>query len=276
MLAASGISDGRITPAGLRWLMEQCLEAGNADASLPGLKNDRRAVIGGGLPILYTLATHFGIAELKPARGALRQGVIFDLPRARRPSVVPAARTCATPRCASCSGASRSTSRRRDGSRARARPARQRSRRRKPRGARELAWAAALHEAGMMISHHDHHRHSAYLLAHVDAAGFSQSQLRRIGDLVLGQRGGLRKMEATLQDSTSRCTCSACAWRSSSATPATTPPPRRSACAPTPARRGRLRRGLGRVNPRAVHLLRDETDAWAKTGLALAPRLDVG
>ena len=51
-----------------------------------------------------------------------------------------------------------------------------------------------------MISHHDHHRHSAYLLAHVDAAGFSQSQLRRIGDLVLGQRGGLRKMEAALQD----------------------------------------------------------------------------
>ena len=51
-----------------------------------------------------------------------------------------------------------------------------------------------------MISHHDHHRHSAYLLAHVDAAGFSQSQLRRIGNLVLGQRGGLRKMEAALQD----------------------------------------------------------------------------
>ena len=47
-----------------------------------------------------------------------------------------------------------------------------------------------------MVSHHDHHRHSAYLLAHVDAPGFSQSQLRRIGDLVLGQRGGLRKIEA--------------------------------------------------------------------------------
>ena len=111
VLAASSISDGRVTPAGLRWLMEQCLEAGNADKlSLPGLKNDRRAVIGGGLAILYTLATHFGIAELKPARGALRQGVIFDL-AARQ-----AARTCATPRCASCSGASTSISPRRAGS----------------------------------------------------------------------------------------------------------------------------------------------------------------
>ena len=50
----------------------------------------------------------------------------------------------------------------------------------------------------MMVSHHDHHRHSAYLLAHVDAPGFSQSQQRRIGELVLGQRGGLRKLEARL------------------------------------------------------------------------------
>ena len=80
MLAANGVSDGRITPAGLRWLMERCLEAGSVDRlALAGLKDDRRAVIGGGLSILYTLATHFGIDELKPARGALRQGVIFDL-----------------------------------------------------------------------------------------------------------------------------------------------------------------------------------------------------
>ena len=49
-----------------------------------------------------------------------------------------------------------------------------------------------------MVSHHDHHRHSAYLMAHVDAPGFSQSQQRRIADLVLGQRGGLRKLETAL------------------------------------------------------------------------------
>ena len=53
-----------------------------------------------------------------------------------------------------------------------------------------------------MVSHHDHHRHSAYLLAHVDAPGFSQSQQRRIGDLVLGQRGGLRKVEPQLASET--------------------------------------------------------------------------
>src|SRR5256714_10176286 len=54
-LAASQVTDGRITPTGLRWLMEQCLRAGRVDKlALPGLKEDRRAVIAGGLAVLYT------------------------------------------------------------------------------------------------------------------------------------------------------------------------------------------------------------------------------
>jgi exopolyphosphatase/guanosine-5'-triphosphate,3'-diphosphate pyrophosphatase len=67
-----------------------------------------------------------------------------------------------------------------------------------PETRRELRWTCELHEIGQMVSHHDHHRHSAYLLAHVDAPGFSQSQQRRISELVLAQRGGLRKVETQL------------------------------------------------------------------------------
>jgi len=275
VLAASGVSDGRITPAGLRWLMERCLEAGSADRlDLPGLKSERRAVIAGGLAILYTLATHFGIAELRPARGALRQGVIFDLAARQRAerradghdlreaSVrelqrrfqvdVAQAERVARVAAALLRAAGAETSR---------------------EATRELAWAAALHEAGMMISHHDHHRHSAYLLAHVDAPGFSQSQLRRIGELVLGQRGGLRKMEASLQGPgfalhllCLRLAVIVCHARDD-VDPA--------------AIRLRADHGVPEVtlapswaesHPRALHLLRDEIDAWAKTGL-LAPRL---
>jgi exopolyphosphatase/guanosine-5'-triphosphate,3'-diphosphate pyrophosphatase len=201
LLAANGVSDGRITPEGLRWLMEQCLRAGRVDKlALPGLKDDRRAVIAGGLSILYTLAAHFDIAELLPARGALRQGVIFDLDERHH-----------------------ATELRQDGHDIRDASVRELQRRfmvdtqqaarvsdvaerlfasALPRAGaetrRELLWACALHEIGMMVSHHDHHRHSAYVLAHVDAAGFSQSQLRRVGELVLGQRGGLRKVETSL------------------------------------------------------------------------------
>ena len=201
LLAASGITDGSVTPEALRWLMEQCLRAGRVDKlALPGLKEERRAVIAGGIAILYTLATHFDIAALRPARGALRQGVIFDLDERRQ-----------------------ATGLKQDGHDIRDASVRDMQRRfmvdmhqaarvsgvaqrlyasvRPNAGAearRELLWACALHEIGMMISHHDHHRHSAYVLAHADAAGFSQSQLRRVGDLVLGQRGGLRKIETAL------------------------------------------------------------------------------
>ena len=107
--------------------------------------------------------------------------------------------------------------------------------------------------------------------------GFSQSQLRRIGNLVLGQRGGLRKMEATLQDSTFalhllclRLAVIACHARDDAAAAAISVGI--DAGTPTIA----YAADWADVNPRAVHLLRDEAEAWAKTGLALAPRLDVG
>ena len=275
VLAASQISDGRITPAGLRWLMERCLEAGSTEKlDLPGLKDDRRAVIAGGLSILYTLATHFGISELKPARGALRQGVIFDLAERedadrrsgatdlREASVAELQRrfTVDTAQAGRVSAVAVALLQ------SLGTPADDEQR-------RELHWAAALHEAGMMISHHDHHRHSAYLLSHVDAPGFSQSQLRRVGDLALGQRGGLRKMELRLQERSFalhllclRLAVTVCHARDDVEPGAITLQldGREPAITVAPA--------WAETHPRAMHLLREEVDAWAKTGV-LAPRL---
>ena len=201
LLVASRITDGRISPEGLRWLMAQCLRAGRVDKLvLPGLKEDRRAVIAGGIAILYTLAVHFGIESLQPARGALRQGVIFDLDERleaarqedhgqdiRDASVRELQRrfmvdTQQADRVRGVAEAFYGSVQPRAGHDAR----------------RELQWACALHEVGMMVSHHDHHRHSAYVLGHVDAPGFSQSQQRRLAELVLAQRGGLRKVDASL------------------------------------------------------------------------------
>ncbi len=277
VLAASGVSDGTVTPAGLRWLIERCLEAGDADRlALPGLKDDRRAVIGGGVAILYTLATHFGIAELRPARGALRQGVIFDL-AARQAAERRAdghdlrdASVAALQRRFEVDVAQAERVRRvalallddvgASGAEAR----------------HELAWAAALHEAGMMISHHDHHRHSAYLLDHVDAPGFSQSQLRRVGQLVLAQRGGLRKVEGALQSATFalhllclRIAVIACHARDDPDPDAIT----LRIVDGTPV--VRLRAGWADAHPRALHLLRGEVETWSKAGLGQAPRLVV-
>jgi len=203
-LQTSGITDGRITPAGLRWCIERCLEAGHMDRiDLAGLKPERRAVLPGGLAILYTLATHFDISELWPAKGALRQGVIVDLherllaSQKVRPGDVRDVSVAALQQRfevdkAHADRVTRMALALFDV----ALPDAESETR------RELGWACALHEIGQMVSHHDHHRHSAYLLAHVDAPGFSQSQQRRIGELVLGQRGGLRKIEPQLASET--------------------------------------------------------------------------
>lgn len=272
LLAANGITDGVITPDGLRWCMDQCLRAGRLDKlNLPGLKEDRRAVIGGGLAILYTLATHFGIEKLQPARGALRQGVIFDLDErlnaaaqsggeshdVRDDSVaelqrrfevdVTQAQNVAAVADALYAGAAPNA----DGTLA-----------------RELGWAAAVHEIGMMVSHHDHHRHSAYLLSNVDAAGFSQSQQRRLADLVLAQRGGLRKVESQLAQE-------AFAWQALSLRLAIIKCHARGEVNPNALRLQRkgniaqlsFSQEWADSHPRTLYLLNEEVTAWERSGV---------
>ncbi len=278
LLSANHITDGRITPDGLRWLIEQCLRAGRIDRlTLDGLKEDRRAVIAGGLSILYTLATHFGIDSLQPARGALRQGVIFDLAERldaagghfsggpgldiRDASVAELQRrfqidVAHAMRVGSVAAAlfdDIKGSLEIDESLEESR--------------RDLLWASALHEMGMSVSHHDHHRHSAYLLANVDAAGYSQSQQRRLADLLLGQRGGLRKIEARLADPTfaSQLLCLRLAIIKCHARGEVDPRAiglrRAGDCVELTSRPG-----WADSHPRTLFLLQQEVTAWARNG----------
>lgn len=278
LLAANGVSDGSITPEGLRRLMTQCLRAGHVDRlSLAGLKDDRRAVIAGGLSILYTLATHFGIEVLQPARGALRQGVVYDL--AERLQAAQGGGEAHTPhdiralsvrelqrrfevdikQADKVAGVAQSLFDSISVAPARGEDSHELR--------RELCWAAALHEIGMMVSHHDHHRHSAYVLAHVDAAGFSQSQQRRLADLLLAQRGGLRKVETALaQDAFAwqvlclRLAIIKCHARGS-VDPAAMQLRRQGAQALLD-----FREGWAETHPRTAFLMREEAGTWARNG----------
>ena len=270
ILAANGITDGSITPEGLRWCIERCIEAGSAEVlALPGLKAERKPVLAGGLCILYTLASHFDIEALKPAKGALRQGVIFDLEER-----VEAARNhrLLDPRDTSVRELQQrfrvdATQAQRVRLRALALWQELAEPQANPDGehARELGWASALHEIGMMVSHHDHHRHSAYLLAHVDAPGFSQNQLRRLGDLALGQRGGLRKLEQELQDDS-------LLWQLLALRLALIMCHARQPIAPQAMRLQRegdrvtvrMAEGWAPSHPRALYLLNEELEAWRK------------
>jgi exopolyphosphatase/guanosine-5'-triphosphate,3'-diphosphate pyrophosphatase len=269
LLLAAGVTDGRITPAGLRWCIESCIAAGHVDRlNLPGLKPERRAVLPGGLAILYTLAANFDIATLWPAKGALRQGVIVDLHerldvrRRARPGDM---RDNSVRELQQRFGVDLGQAQRvasialslfdqvlPDAD---------------PDTRRELGWACALHEIGLMVSHHDHHRHSAYLLAHVDAPGFSQSQQRRIGDLVLGQRGGLRKVESALSSEILawqvlclRLAVIKCHARGEVSTRAMQLLGR--------GLEARLAYGArwAKEHPRTVFLLQEEAEAWARSG----------
>lgn len=271
LLVANGVSkDGSITPDGLRWCMEQCLQAQrHDDLALAGLKPERRAVLGGGLAILYTLAVHFGIDRLLPTRGALRQGVIFDLDER-----LDAARSA---RHKDMRDASVHQLQRRFGvDEAQAGRVQQIALQlyhdawpeADLEAVRELGWSAALHEIGMMVSHHDHHRHSAYLLAHVDAPGFSQSQQRRVGELVLGQRGGLRKLETAMEQES-------VAWQVLCLRLAVILCHARGDVSPQAARLHRSSRSAllaldarwAEAHPRTLHLLNEEVDTWNRGGV---------
>lgn len=270
ILQESGVTQGEITPDSLVWLMNHCLQAGHIDRlTFPGLKDDRRAVMPGGLCILYTLLTHFGVSSMKPAKGALRQGVIVDLherlnpTRGKRGSDPREETVCALQKRFGVDLAHAQQVKQvalalydavslEDDDQAR----------------KELGWACDLHEIGMAVSHHDHHRHSAYLVSHIDAPGFSQSQQRRLGLLVLAQRGGLRKVDDHLHDMhlawmilCLRLAVIRCHAREVDLQPKITLTRRNVQSALVGWHPARLALG-----PRTHYLLREEVQAWDRVG----------
>jgi len=272
VLRASGKTDGRITADGLRWLIERCIALGHIDKlDIPGMKPERRPVIAGGLAILYTICAQFGIDELTPAKGALRQGVIVDLSERLaagnqasghdlRDTTIADLQRRFHVDVGQAERVARTAQDFFDGAWPRA-DAEMR---------KELRWASALHEVGLMVSHHDHHRHSAYIVAHVDAPGFSQSQQRRLGELVLGQRGGLRKIEAGLSRELT-------AWQVLCLRLAVIECHARGEVDASGLQLTRVGDGArltfsphwAEEHPRTAYLLREEADLWARQGALL-------
>ena len=80
VLAAYGGEADVVRRDQLNWLCDQLLEAGNAaNVRLTGLKEERRAVIGGGVTVLCAVFDLLQIDELRIASGALRQGLLRDM-----------------------------------------------------------------------------------------------------------------------------------------------------------------------------------------------------
>jgi len=196
ILALAGWPAHQITHDGLNWLIKCLLRAGNVDnVHLDGLKDDRRQVIGGGVTLLRGLMELLHIDTLTVARGALRHGVLLEMVQrgtqatdARDESVLRLSQKFAVDVLQADRVANAASFLlgqmlpEKPGDTAQFH--------------RKLRWAGQLHEVGMAISHSDYHKHGAYILANADIVGFSMPELYRLGLLVLGHRGKLKKLDS--------------------------------------------------------------------------------
>ena len=201
ILTAAGGAPDVVTREGLEWLLDRLLKAQSADRlKIEGMKEERRAVIGGGLSVLRAVFSLLGIEQMQAAQGALRHGVLYDLVESdqnltdlRSTSVQRLAHnfnTDATQADRLSKVAQHLFVMAQAGS-----PDLE-----SKRSQRKLAWAAQLHEVGSQISHSDYHKHGAYILDNADVPGFAVHELHRLSLLVLGHRGKLRKLEADFED----------------------------------------------------------------------------
>ncbi|MBI2768577.1 MAG: Ppx/GppA family phosphatase [Burkholderiales bacterium] len=275
VLAAAGYPAGLVTRDGLAWLHGRLLAARSADRlRLDGMKEDRRAVIGGGLCVLQAVFDLLEIETLHAAQGALRHGVLYDL--LDREQGGTDIRSATVQRLAAKFGADAAQAGRvgkvacqllrqlrqpADGEAAAA----------LERDQRKLNWAAQLHEIGSQISHSDYHKHGAYILDNADAPGFAQPELHRLSLLVLGHRGKLRKLDADFDDELFvhqllclRLAVILCHARRD--------PDLKGVQLQADSREATLalRADWGKAWPQSAHLLREEVIAWQKTPWSLA------
>jgi exopolyphosphatase/guanosine-5'-triphosphate,3'-diphosphate pyrophosphatase len=199
VLAASGWPTGSVSRDGLDWLLEKLLAAQSADRlRLAGMKEDRKAIIGGGLSILRALFDLLGINRLEQTTGGLRHGLLLDLMGQGQQHTD--LRAHSVERLAAKFGAD-PVHGKRVGQVANTLLDRLMEHKNGyERTALKLTWAGQLHEIGSAVSHSDYHKHSAYILDNTDAMGFALTELHKLSLLVLGHRGKLRKLEADFND----------------------------------------------------------------------------
>jgi exopolyphosphatase/guanosine-5'-triphosphate,3'-diphosphate pyrophosphatase len=198
VLVAAGWPSGSVSQEGLDWLLDKLLTAQHMDRlKLAGMREDRKAIIGGGLSVLRALFDLLGINRLEQASGGLRHGLLQDMLGAGHQYTD--LRDHSVERLAAKFGTD-PTHGKRVGQVANALFKQITPGAGDVRLTRKLTWAAQLHEIGNHVSHTDSHKHGAYILDNTDAMGFAITELHKLSLLVLGHRGKVRKLEADFED----------------------------------------------------------------------------
>ncbi len=191
VLAGAGFAADRIEREQLEWLKQILIRAKTPDRlNMEGLKDDRRAVIGGGLAVLTAVFDTLNIQTMQVANGALRHGVLYDM--LSSDDATEDLRTASIVRLCKRFGVNMSHAQNVSNIALFFYDAMQACVTQKPL----LHWAALSHEIGWAISHTDSHKHGGYILDNTELMGFAQSELHTISLLVQGHQGKLRKLAA--------------------------------------------------------------------------------
>ncbi|OGA18247.1 MAG: exopolyphosphatase [Betaproteobacteria bacterium RIFCSPLOWO2_02_FULL_66_14] len=200
IISENGFAESGITRDGLDRLRSLLIKHERADPErIPGLGENRVAVLPGGVAILGAVMEELAIEQLTVSDGALRHGVLYDLlGRVQHKDMREATVTQFMRRYhvdlqqaervrrlalaiydAMIKDAGRDSDWAREDDADRL----------------LLDWSARLAEIGLSIAHAQYHRHSAYVLSNADMPGFSRMEQQRLARLVLAHRGKLGKLE---------------------------------------------------------------------------------
>lgn len=192
-----------ITLEGLEWLKKELIKAKTPEKiRLDGLKEERKAVIGGGLSIMLAVFEFLGIETLSAAKGALRHGLQYDM-LARDNDMIDL-------RKASVLGLVTKFKADQEQAENVATIARAIFQQLTAKSSfdsediktheQHLGWASLLHEIGGAVSPINAHKHGSYIIDHTEPPGFSQNELHRLSLLVLGYRSKLKKLPIDFDD----------------------------------------------------------------------------
>ncbi len=158
------------------------------DVKLPGLSADRRPILAGGLLVLDAAFAELGIERMYVSDYALREGVLYDL-LGRSTESDP--REASIQALCARYGVDMEQAARVEATALRLFDQAEIPWKLDADERRLLAWAARIHELGLVIAHSQYHQHGAYLVEHSDIAGFSRTEQQWLAALLRNQRRGL-------------------------------------------------------------------------------------
>ncbi|PUA18967.1 Ppx/GppA phosphatase family protein [Glaciimonas sp. PCH181] len=191
----NGLGDRRLSYKSLEALKERFIQMAHVTRiDMVGMKPDRAAVIVGGVAVLSGLMQELGIEVLTPIEAGLRMGVMWDLQLRgtrldrREQSVRDFSQRfhvdqLRANRVAETASALFGMLKPSDDTLE-----------------KYLHWSGLLHEVGLVVSQSGYHKHAAYLIANADLPGFTTREQKNMSQMILGQKGNLRKLGESLLD----------------------------------------------------------------------------